>query len=91
MDGDGKMKDICGPHCQYCVETDPGGLKEAIWMDIMMEFSRNALSTLFSCDGRSEGEQDGDQQAREGQTKFKMKVMGKKGTEDEHGVEEIHH
>ena len=48
MEDKGDLKDIFGPQC--CVEADPGGLKEATWIDIFKELNCKHMSTLLSCE-----------------------------------------
>ena len=54
MDEDDEMKDIFGPQCCHRLDADPGGLKKTLWLDVMKGFNCKAVSTLSSCDDRTE-------------------------------------
>ena len=41
-----ELKDFYGPLCLQAFEADPGGFKNLMWHEVMMEFDCKATSTL---------------------------------------------
>ena len=54
LEFDDELKEIHGPKCWHVTEADPGGVKEAMWLEIMMESDGKPLSTWLGCDNRRE-------------------------------------
>ena len=50
MDEGDEMNEIYRLQCWYGIDADLGGLKKAMWMEIMKEFNCKPLSTWLSCD-----------------------------------------
>ena len=43
---DDELREMCGPQC-FCIQEVS---RKGMWLEIMMEFNREALSTRLSCD-----------------------------------------